>query len=120
MKIVVTAQGDSLTSLVDPRFGRAKYFIAVDSETGKWFASDNTQNLNAAQGAGVQAASAVVGLGAEAVLTGHCGPKAFRALQAAGITVYTGVDGTVAEAVERFNKGDIVPSEDADVGGHWV
>ena len=120
MKVVVTAQENAMTSQVDPRFGRARCFLVVDTETGEWIAADNEQNLNAAQGAGVQAASSVAQLGAEAVLTGHCGPKAFAALQAAGIKVYTGVDGDVAGAVERFKQGEFVLGEGPDVGGHWI
>ena len=83
MKIVITSQGTSLESPVDPRFGRAKHFVLVDTNTGELSAHDNSQNLNAPQGAGIQAAQAVAQLGAEAVLTGHVGPKAFTTLQAA-------------------------------------
>lgn len=68
MKVAVTAQGPGLDSLVDPRFGRAQYFLLIDTETGNLTAHDNVQNLNAAQGAGIQAAQAVVQLGAEAML----------------------------------------------------
>ena len=55
MKVIVTSQGQELNSPVDPRFGRAKYFLVVDTETGDFSAADNSQNLNAAQGAGIQA-----------------------------------------------------------------
>ncbi|MFW6062429.1 MAG: NifB/NifX family molybdenum-iron cluster-binding protein, partial [Planctomycetota bacterium] len=77
MQLVVTAQGRELSSPVDPRFGRAKYLILVDTETGAWSATDNSQNLQAPQGAGIQAGKNVASLGAAAVVTGHVGPKAF-------------------------------------------
>ena len=64
MKIVVTSQGTNLDSPVDPRFGRAKHFLLVDSDTMQTTAHDNAQNLNAPQGAGIQAAQAVYNLGA--------------------------------------------------------
>jgi predicted Fe-Mo cluster-binding NifX family protein len=83
MKIIVTSEGPSLDSSVDPRFGRAKHFVLVDTETDAFSAHDNAQNLSAPQGAGIQAAQTVARLGAEAVLTGHVGPKAFTTLQAA-------------------------------------
>ena len=120
MKLAVTSQGPDMRSSVDPRFGRAKCFVVVDSETGQFSAADNTQNLNAAQGAGIQAGRKVVELGAQAVITGHVGPKAFATLQAGGVKVYTGATGTIAEAVEQFKAGKLKLSSGADVEGHWV
>ncbi|MBU4272449.1 MAG: NifB/NifX family molybdenum-iron cluster-binding protein [Planctomycetes bacterium] len=119
MKIVVTAQRAEMESAVDPRFGRAKYFVLVDTETGQHQAHDNAQNLNAPQGAGIQAAQAVAQLGAEAVLTGHVGPKAFATLGAANIAIYTGAAGTVKEAIEQFQARRLEPAAKADVQGHW-
>jgi len=120
MNIAITATGASLEAPVDTRFGRAAKFIIYNQANRRWTAHDNTQNLNAAQGAGIQAAQLVAGLGADAVITGHCGPKAFRALQAAGIKVYTGVvAGSVAEAIAAFADGKLKPAAAADVEGHW-
>ena len=119
MKVTITSQGNGLDSPVDPRFGRAKFFIVADSETDEFSAVDNVQNLNAAQGAGIQAGRTVVGLGAEAVITGHVGPKAFATLQAGGVAVYSGATGTVAEALEQFKAGALQQAENADVEGHW-
>ena len=120
MKVIVTSEGRGLNSPVDPRFGRAKYFLVVDTETGEFSATDNSQNLNAAQGAGIQAGKNVVDLGAEAVITGHVGPKAFATLQAGGVKVFTGATRTVAEGVEQFKAGVLKQSSAADVDGHWV
>lgn len=119
MKIAITSSGKTLDAPVDPRFGRAAFFILVDAKTGAFEVHDNAQTLNAAQGAGIQAAETVSRLGAEAVITGHCGPKAFRTLQAAGIKVVIGARGTVAEAIEDFKAGRLKPAESADVEGHW-
>lgn len=119
MKIAISSSGTTLDAPVDPRFGRAAKFILIDTATGAFEVHDNAQNLNAAQGAGIQSAQNVSQLGAEAVITGHCGPKAFRTLQAAGIKVAVGAKGTVAEAVEAFKKGELKPAESADVEGHW-
>lgn len=120
MKAVVTSQGREMGAAVDPRFGRAKYFLVVETDTGELKAADNSQNLNAAQGAGIQAAKNVVDLGAEVVITGHVGPKAFATLQSAGVSVYIGASGTVAAAIKRFQAGKLKPSTGADVEGHWV
>jgi len=119
MKIAVTTTGETLEAPVDARFGRAARFIVVDTETNAFEVVDNAQNLNAMQGAGIQAAQTVAQLGAECVLTGHCGPKAFRALTAAGVATYAGAQGSVAEALERFERGELTRAEGADVEGHW-
>ncbi len=119
MKIVLTGSGDSLDSMIDKRFGRAALFISYDLESGEYTVHDNKQNLNAAQGAGIQAAEKVCSIGAEAVITGHCGPKAFRALSAAGIKVYCGAEGSISSVIEDFRSGNLVVSESADVEGHW-
>ncbi len=120
MKIAVTSSGATLDAPVDPRFGRAAWFVVVEVATGAFTVHDNTQNLNAAQGAGIQTAETVSRLGVEVVITGHCGPKAFRALQVAGIQAVTGATGTVREAIERFQKGEVKQATSADVEGHWA
>jgi predicted Fe-Mo cluster-binding NifX family protein len=120
MKVIVTAQGQNLDSPVDPRFGRAKYFLLIDTETRECSVHDNTQNLQAPQGAGIQAAQTVARLGAEAVVTGHVGPKAFAALQAGGIAVYTNALGTAQQALDQMASGGLKTAHQADVEGHWV
>lgn len=118
MKIVVTAQGPDLSSPVDPRFGRAQHFVVWDTVSKTHAAMSNDQNRQAMQGAGVQAAETVCRSGAEVVLTGHCGPNAFQALSAGGCRVYTGVTGTVAEAIDGFHAERWTPADTADVPGH--
>lgn len=119
MKLAISARGPTLDSEVDPRFGRAEHFIFVDTDSGAFEAVANDQDLGAAVGAGIQAAKCVADRGAEAVLTGHCGPNAFRTLQTAGIAVCIGAEGTVKAAVDAFVNGSLVPAKGADVEGHW-
>jgi predicted Fe-Mo cluster-binding NifX family protein len=54
------------------------------------------------------------------VVAGHLGPKAFRALAAAGIKVVLWTDGTVAEAIELVKRDKLKISEAANVEGHWM
>ena len=119
MKIAVTATSTDISSALDLRFGRARYFIVVDTETNEAVAHDNSQNLNAAQGAGIQSAETVVRLGAEAVVSGNVGPKAFRALKAAGVKMFLAHEGTVAEAISKFKAGELKEAASANVEGHW-
>lgn len=119
MKIAVSTESPTPESLVDPRFGRAKCFMIFDDTTNEWEAVDNIQNLNAAQGAGIQAAANVVNAGCSVLLSGHCGPKAFSALAAAGVLVYAAADCSAEVAVEMYRNGTLPQMQNADVEGHW-
>jgi predicted Fe-Mo cluster-binding NifX family protein len=115
MKIAVTSLGETLESPVDQRFGRARFFVVYETETGEWSVHANTQNLQAPQGAGIQAGQHVADLGAEAVITGHCGPKAFMTLEAAGVGIYQQAKGSVREVIDAFKAGSLTKSVRADV-----
>ena len=119
MKIAVTAKGPGLDAQVDPRFGRAAYILIIDSATLAVQVLDNQVNVNAFKGAGIQAAATISEQGAEVLLTGYCGPNAFRTLEAARIKVANDVAGTVREALKAFKDGQYSFAEDANVDGHW-
>ena len=120
MIIAVSAQGTDLKGEVDPRFGRAKHFLLVDSETMRFQVVENEQNLSLPQGAGIQAAQTVTQHQVEVVLTGNCGPKAFKTLEAAGIKVVVGVSGRIEDAIQAYLRGEVRPSRAANVEGHWI
>ena len=120
MKIAFSTSGADLNAPLDSRFGRAAKFLVYDTETASFSVIDNQQNLNAAQGAGIQAAQTVASGGAHALVTGHCGPKAFRVLAAAGIKVYTSDAPTVAAALKLYREGKLKEIASADVEGHWA
>jgi predicted Fe-Mo cluster-binding NifX family protein len=118
MKIAVTSTGQTLDSLVDQRFGRAAYFIVTDTETMDFTVTENT-NVNAAGGAGINSAKVVTDTGAQAVLTGNCGPNAERTLRAAGLKLYTQATGTVAQAIELFKNGLMTEAHEPNVNSHF-
>ncbi len=119
MKIAITAEKAELESPVDPRFGRAKIFAIHDTESGTTEFADNSQNLNAPSGAGIQAASNVAKLGVSVLITGNCGPNAYKTLEAAKIKIAIGASGTVNDAIEQFKRGELKYSDAANVEGHW-
>jgi predicted Fe-Mo cluster-binding NifX family protein len=119
MIIAVTAQEPDTDSAVDPRFGRASFFVVTDTNTDERRIVDNAINAGAVQGAGIQAAQNVVAQGVDVVLTGSCGPKAFRVLRAAGIEVCVGITGTVNEALQQYAGGSLTAATSPDVEGHW-
>jgi len=120
MRLLITAEGKDLDANVDPRFGRAAYFLVVDMEKGEIVeVVDNGAGREAAQGAGVQAAQTAARLQVEALVTGHCGPKAFNAMSAAGVKVFTGASGTVRQALAQYQENQLTEARGADVRGHW-
>jgi len=120
MKIAVSSRGPQLTSEVDPRFGRAPYILIVDAQTAEFEVLNNSVNANAFKGAGIQAATMVSDKGAEVLMTGYCGPKAFQVLEAAGIKVVSDVSGIVSDAIRKFNSGSVEYSSAANAEAHWT
>ena len=117
MKIAITAKDNVLESEIDPRFGRCNYFLIINSETMDCKPLYNV-GLNESGGAGIQAAQTLAKHGVKIVLTGNMGPNAFQTLSAAGIKVYTGANGTVREAIERYKKGEFREAEAPNVSSH--
>jgi predicted Fe-Mo cluster-binding NifX family protein len=120
MNIAITSQDKTLQGALDSRFGRTRYFIIYNIETKEFAAIENIQNLNAAQGAGIQTAQNVVATDSKAVITSNCGPKAYRVLSAAGVKIYKGIEASVEENIKKYNNGELEEMEDANVAGHWM
>jgi len=117
MKIAITATSPKLEAEVDPRFGRCQYFIVVDTDTMQLETIENA-GPSAGSGAGVSTAQMIIGKGAEAVLTGNCGPNAYQALTAAGIKVITGVSGKITDVIEDYKSGKLQAANEPNVNAH--
>jgi len=120
MRIAVTSTGKNLESNVDPRFGRAAYFIIVNPETMDYEVIENIQNLNLPKGAGIQAGLTIAENNVDVLLTGNCGPKAFNLLQSGGIKIITDAKGRVCDAISMYKKGELGAANAPNVEGHWV
>lgn len=120
MRIAISSEGADLTSRVDPRFGRAKYFIIYDTETKEMEVVGNEQNFQAAQGAGIQSAQNVARQNVQMVISGNLGPKAYMTLSAAGIKAALWANGTVSQAIALAESGELKPTDGANVQGHWM
>lgn len=118
-KIAFTTSGSSLTAPLDPRFGRAAGFLVYEAATQSVATIGNQQGRSAAQGAGIQAAETLVRAGVDTLVTGHCGPKAYKVLEAAGVAVFNCTCATVDEALNELVAGRLRPASAADVDGHW-
>lgn len=102
-RVCVTAKGPSLDSPLDPRFGRAVVLLVVDLETGQL--EPLPSGSSASHGAGIQAAQAVIQSGAQVLITGHVGPKAFEVLDAGGVRILVSSAETVGQAVDEYRTG---------------
>jgi predicted Fe-Mo cluster-binding NifX family protein len=118
VRICITSEGISLDSNVDPRFGRCRYFIFVDTDTLAFEAVENP-NTQSMGGAGVQSAQLVASKDAKAVVTGNVGPNSFQTLNAAGVEIFIGASGAVKEAVEQYKTGALKAVSNPSVGSKF-
>ncbi len=118
MKICITSTGESLDSVVDPRFGRCAYFIIVDPESLEFKTLVNP-SASATGGAGIQSAQLVANEGTAAVITGNVGPNAFQTLNSLGIKVYIGATGTIKEVIQQYKEGKYKEMSGPSVPGHY-
>ena len=104
----------------NPARSRAPRYLIYDLNNETFKAIENKEYLNAAQGAGIQSAEAEVRLGVRGMVTGHCGPKAFRVLSAAGVKIYNTDAPTVAAALDQYRSGNLVEARSGETEGHWA
>jgi predicted Fe-Mo cluster-binding NifX family protein len=109
MIVLISVQKPELDSLVEDRFGRADWFVEVDTETMEWQAFENTARSNRG-GAGVAAAQFAADHNALAVISGDFGPNATGALQAAGIQMarFPRDNMTGREVVQLVRQGELI------------
>ena len=106
MKIAVSAMGSDVDAVIDPRFGRAQYFLIIDPQTME-FESVPNPNIDAMGGAGIQTAQLLGDKGVEVVITGQVGPNAFQTLSVVGVRIYQAWGGTVRQALELYRAGQL-------------
>jgi predicted Fe-Mo cluster-binding NifX family protein len=92
--------GPGLDAKIDERFGRARYFTIVDTETMEHKSLENP-SAEAISGAGPQSAQMVADESVDGIVTGNVGPNAMTVLKTSGIKVYVAIAGTVLDAVDR-------------------
>ncbi|MFW5871666.1 MAG: NifB/NifX family molybdenum-iron cluster-binding protein [bacterium] len=119
MILAITSMGKDLKSGIDQRFGRAKYIILYNTDDSSFECHDNNLNLNAPQGAGIQTAQNIVDEGANVVITGNLGPKAFIVLNTANVKTFWSKDVTVEDAIQSYMNNELQELTNPNVQGHW-
>jgi len=105
VKIAISAESADLASDIAHRFGLSPYLLVVDTETMDFKALANP-GATSRPGAGVQIVIFAVSEGVEAVITGYCGPVAYKQFVSNGIKVITNVSGIIEEVIEKYKAGD--------------
>ena len=107
MKIGLPSDGNDLSDSFALQFGRCNYFIVYDAENQKIVSASVNTAKNAAGGAGIQAAQSLIDNQVEVVIAPQVGPNAWNVLEGAGIKIYTGIEGTLQQNIDEFNKGNL-------------
>lgn len=118
MKIAVSSEKPFLEAAIDPRFGRCAYYLIVETDDMRFETIENP-NVALGGGAGIQSAQLMSQEGVAYLLTGNCGPNAWKTLEAAGIKVITGCYGIVRDAVESFMAGEFATAQQSNVESHY-
>ncbi|PLY04875.1 MAG: hypothetical protein C0622_02200 [Desulfuromonas sp.] len=113
MIIAITAKAPTLDAEVDPRFGRAAYFMIANTLTGEVYAHDNSKGIEASNGAGTGAAQLMAEYHVNLLYTGAVGPKAGEVLEKAGIRVFENTEGTVENVLYTLPQEVIAEVEAA-------
>lgn len=113
MKICISAVGNNLNANLDPRFGRAMYFLIVDDK-GKLIKTIKNKGVQAMRGAGITAAQIIAEEKVDAVITGNVGPNASMVLGSSGIKVFLGNPAMKVKAVlQEFQSGKLQEAKGA-------
>jgi predicted Fe-Mo cluster-binding NifX family protein len=118
MKIAIPAvEIGGFETEIHENFGRADYFAIVNTENDEIEFIDNSA-ADQSSGAGVGAAQLCADNGADIVAAYHFGPKAYKALTAAGIKVLDLTDQKlIKDAYHNYQAGKLVEAS-AGRGGH--
>ena len=109
MKIAISISSEEPDACFDTRFGRATAFYFIDLETDTRQIVTNP-GVSASGGAGIQTAQFVAKLGVGVVISGAFGPKAFDALEAAGIQMLVPPDKagmTIPKILSLYKMGEL-------------
>jgi predicted Fe-Mo cluster-binding NifX family protein len=120
VRVAISAQQGDIVSLVDPRFGRAAWFVVADTSTGDWIKLDNRESSGGA-GGGALAAKLLLRQGVRAVVSGNVGPTAQRMLDSAGVRIYQAGNGVkVRDALTALTTGDLLQLTSPTIAGPWA
>jgi len=111
MKIAVPASDAALDAMIERKLGEATYLMVIETDD-MTFKAVESPSIAGGAGAGIQAVSIILEMGAKAILTGYMAPHIAQTLRASGIEVITGISGCVNEAVQKYRWDKYVQPDD--------
>lgn len=108
MKVCIPTKGEMPNATVDSTFGRCKYLLFADTESGVIYQHKN-RHREANSGVGTQVAQMVVAEGVEAVISQEIGPKAQKVLQAGNVEGYHAEKAQVQDVLDLLKQGKLEP-----------
>jgi predicted Fe-Mo cluster-binding NifX family protein len=105
MKIAISATGRDLESNIDAFFGRALFFLIMDTTTKEVKVIENKAR-DRQEGVGITAVNTVEGEAINAVITANIGPLAFKTFKQSGVKIYK-AKGKIRDAVRLFEDGKL-------------
>lgn len=116
--VVVPSEGAALASPVSPMFGRSRYFLIVDTNTGDTKVIKNEFRTET-HAVGLRVAHLILNEKAGVAVARNIGPEPFNNLTARGVVVYVGNPRTVREAVQQLTDGKLVRAQEPTVQVHF-
>jgi len=108
MKIALTTKGKTLSDELDPRFGRAAFFMIYDDVEKSIIKVTDNANILKSGGAGVSSAQEIIAEGVDVLITGALGPNAHNIIGTSGIKVYANDNcRDASDAIEKLSKGEL-------------
>ena len=98
-------------------FGRAPYFLFVNTDTDEINTKENP-GANAESGAGLKTAQFVIDNNAEAIITIRCGENSAEVLKEAEINIFKAESNNAKTDFESFKKGNLAPLTKFTAGFH--
>ena len=105
MKIVISATGRDKESNIDATFGRAPFFLIVDTKTKEETVIEN-KSRDRSSGVGITVGNIVAGEKIDAAITNDIGPFAFEIVERCGVKVYQ-AKGRVKDAIQLLEEGKL-------------
>ncbi|MCK5055030.1 MAG: NifB/NifX family molybdenum-iron cluster-binding protein [Candidatus Aminicenantes bacterium] len=91
-----------LDSRLDNRFGRAGYFLIVDTDSETILSTEENKYKNEGHGVGIKTATYVISSGCKVAVGAQPGPKAAAILEQGNVKLIVNETGTVKEVLQRI------------------